>query len=73
MKFYDVVIAFEEETEKGVKIRKESYLVEDEDTTAATAQAIDDFGTNETYYVVSVTEKKYKDVCLARNRVAAKA
>jgi hypothetical protein len=66
--FYQVVMAFDEETEKGTKTRKEAYLVEDLDPTAATAQAVDDFGTNETFRVVSVAETKIKDVSLERNR-----
>lgn len=66
--YYNVVMAFEEENEKGaIKIRKESYLIKDLDPTAATAHAVDKFGSSGTFRVVSVVETKFRDVSLDPN------
>lgn len=72
-KYFQVTMAFEEEQENGkIKERKEVYVIEDEDPTAATAVAVDEYGTHETFRVVSVTETRIKDVSTMRERNANK-
>lgn len=72
-KYYNVVIAFEEEQENGkTKERKETYLIEDETPESAMAEAVDEFGNNGTFRVVSVTETKVRDVSTMREREANK-
>lgn len=68
-KFYNVTLAFEVEQESGkVKERKDSYLIEDEDPTAAIAVAVDEYGGSETFRVVGVVETKIRDVMTERER-----
>lgn len=73
MPYYDVTIAFSEDTEKGVKITKQTFLVQDVDTMTATTTAIDLFGTNGEYRVTNVAEKKYSDVSLESDPQRTKA
>ncbi len=72
--FYNVTLAFEGEPDKNGKVKetKISYLVEDEDPTAAIAVAVDEFGGSETFRTVSCVETKIKDVITERERIANK-
>lgn len=71
-KFYNVTLAFEGEADKNGKTKeiKESFLVEDEDPTAAIAVAVDEFGGSLTFRTVSCVETKIKDVMTERERTA---
>jgi len=72
--FYNVTLAFEGEADKNGKVKetKITYLVEDEDPTAAIAVAVDEFGGSETFRVVGVVETKIKEVSTLREREANK-
>lgn len=61
MTFYNVKIAFDEETEKGPKVRREEFVVAAHSCIEAIANATSEFGSNiETYEVTSVSKTKIK-------------
>lgn len=63
MVYYNVKMAFDEPTDKGMKVRREEFLVSGHSVTDAEARAIEEFGNSlETFEVTSVTKTKIKGV-----------
>lgn len=61
MTYYKVIIAFEEDTEKGLKIRREEFIVAAQSCIEAITNATSEFGSSiESFEVVSVTKTKIK-------------